>query len=35
MDLLVAILRWALRINDLVRNQEEIVKLLRELVRQR
>jgi hypothetical protein len=33
--ILVAILRWALRINTIVRNQEETIKLLRELVRQR
>jgi len=35
MDLLVATLRWALRINDLVRNQEETIKLLGKLVCQR
>ena len=33
--ILVAILRWTLRINDIVKNQEEIIKLLRDLVRQR
>jgi len=33
--ILVAVLRWTLRINDIVKNQEEIIKLLRDLVRQR
>lgn len=32
---LVAILRWALHINDIIKNEEEILKLLRGFVRQR
>ncbi|UCD50777.1 MAG: hypothetical protein JSW27_25045 [Phycisphaerales bacterium] len=32
--LLVATFRWAMRINDIVKNQEEILKLLRDFVRQ-
>ena len=32
---LVAILRWALQINDIIKHQEEILKLLHEIVRQR
>ena len=31
----VAILRWIIRVNDVVTNQEDMINLLRELARQR
>jgi len=31
----VAVLRWIIRVNDIVKNQQEMIKLLREFVRQR